>query len=159
MGTFFNLKMFDDGENQNQNIRYYGKQLLGILRAVFAVKSYWSDFFTDLQAMDGITHKDVAFTIKTNDVAAAVSAGSLEAGGTAAYDTGANVAFGSGTGSTNRFGNRTEVKYEDEDVAYTWDWVYHEGIDKHTVNADFDEANAREMEKIANGITGKFNAK
>lgn len=159
MGTFFNLKMFDDGENQNQNIRYYGKQLLGILKAVFAVKSYWSDFFTDLQAMDGITHKDVAFTIKTNDVAAAVSAGSLEAGGTAAYDTGANVAFGSGTGSTNRFGNRTEVKYEDEDVAYTWDWVYHEGIDKHTVNADFDEANAREMEKIANGITGKFNAK
>ena len=53
MGTFFNLKMFDDGENQNQNIRYYGKQLLGILRAVFAVKSYWSDFFTPLQLLDG----------------------------------------------------------------------------------------------------------
>lgn len=153
-----NLQRFTDGENQNQPIRSYVKQLLQILASVFAVKSYWSDFFAPLQQMDGISHKDVAFSIKTNDVAAAVNAGSLEAGGTAAYDTGANVAFGSGTGSTNRFGNRTEVKYEDEDVNYTWDWVYHEGIDKHTVNEDFDEANAREMEKIANGITAKFNA-
>ena len=153
------LQMFADGDNQNQPIRSYIPQLHAILRSVFAVKNYWSDFFTPLQVLDGISHKDVAFSIKTDDVAAAVTAGSLEQGGTPAYDTGANVAFGTGTGSTNRFGARTEVKYTDVDVPYTWDWVYHEGIDKHTVNEDFDEANAREMEKIAGGITGKFNAK
>lgn len=153
-----NLQRFTAGENQGQPIRSYMPQLHAILESVFAVKSYWSDFFTPLQQMDGISHKDVAFTIKTNDVAAAVNAGSLESGGTPAYDTGVNVAFGTGTGSTNRFGNRTEVKYADEDVKYTWDWVYHEGIDKHTVNEDFDDANARELEKIAGGITGKFNA-
>lgn len=155
----FNLQLFAAGENQNQQIRTYNKQLLMILQSVFAVKSYWSDFFTGLQALDGIAHRDVAFTIKTDDVAAAITVGSLEQGGTAAYNTGANVAFGTGTGSTSRFGNRTEVKYTDQDVPYTWDWVYHEGIDKHTVNEDFDAANAREMEKIAGGITGMFNAK
>lgn len=155
----FDLQMFATGDNQNQPIRSYIKQFHEILESVFAVKSYWSDFFAPLQVLDGISQKDVAFSIKTNDVAAAVTAGSLESGGTAAYNTGANVAFGSGTGSTTRFGQRTEVKYTDVDVPYTWDWVYHEGIDKHTVNEDFDEANAREMDKIAAGITGKFNAK
>lgn len=153
------LQMFTAGENQNEPIRTYVPQLHDILSSVFAVKSYWSDFFAPLQLLDGISHKDVAFTIKTDDVAAAVTAGSLESGGTPAYDTGAAVAFGAGTGSTNRFGERTEVKYADQDVEYTWDWVYHEGIDKHTVNEDFDAANAREMEKISNGITAKFNAK
>ena len=153
-----NLQLFAEGENQNMPIRSFVPQLHAILASVFAVKSYWSDFFTPLQQLDGISHKDVAFSIKTNDVAAAIASGSLAEGGTAAYDTGENVAFGSGTGSTSRFGNRTEVKYADEDVPYSWDWVYHEGIDKHTVNEDFDEANAREMEKIANGITGQFNA-
>ena len=151
------LQMFAAGENQNEPIRTYVPQLHSILESVFAVKSYWSDFFTELQLLDGISHKDVAFSIKTDDVAAAVNSGSLEEGGTPAYDTGANVAFGTGTESTNRFGSRTEVKYQDEDVPYTWDWVYHEGIDRHTVNEDFDAANARELEKISNGITGKFN--
>ena len=157
--AFIDLQLLAAGDNQNEQIRTYVPELHGILESVFAVKSYWSDFFTPLQLLDGISHKDVAFTIKTNDVAAAVTAGSLESGGTPAYDTGAAVAFGNGTGSTNRFGNRTEVKYTDTDVPYTWDWVYHEGIDKHTVNEDFDEANARELEKISTGITGKFNAK
>ena len=144
------LQTFADGENQNVGIRSYVKQFHKIFAAVYAVKNYWSDFFTDLQIMDGIGHKDVAFSIKTNDIEAAVTYGSLEDGGTAAYDTGANVAFGTGTGSTNRFGNRTEVKYEDQDVEYSYDWVYHEGIDKHTVNEDFDIAHANELEKIAN---------
>jgi len=157
MKKTFDLQLFAQGENQGQPINSYIPQLHEILASVFAVKSYWSDFFTPLQLLDGITNKDIAFSIKTNDVAAAVTDGSLEAGGTPAYNTGANVAFGSGTGSTNRFGNRTEVKYDDVDVLYTWDWVYHEGIDKHTVNEDFDAAHAKELEKIANAITGKFN--
>ena len=155
----FNLQLFATGDNQNEPIRSYIPQFRNILQSVFKTKSYWSDFFTPLQVMDGISHKDIAFSIKTNEVAAAVSAGSLEAGGTPAYDTGANVGFGTGTGATSRFGARTEVKYTDVDVPYTWDWVYHEGIDKHTVNEDFDAAHARELEKIANGITAKFNAK
>ena len=159
MKKTFDLQLFAQGENQGQPINSYIPQLHEILASVFAVKSYWSDFFTPLQLLDGITNKDIAFSIKTNDVAAAVTDGSLEQGGTPAYNTGANVAFGNGTGSTNRFGNRTEVKYDDVDVLYTWDWVYHEGIDKHTVNEDFDAAHAKELEKIANAITGKFNKK
>lgn len=154
----FELQLFAAGDNQNQPIRSYVPQLHNILNSVFQAKSYWSDFFVPLQQMDGISNTSKAFSIKTNDVAAAITVGSLESGGTPAYNTGANVAFGSGTGSTSRFGQRTEVKYTDQDVEYTWDWVYHEGIDKHTVNENFDAAHAREMEKIANGITAKFNA-
>lgn len=157
MKKLFNLQIFADGDNQNEPIRSFIPQFRSIFTTVFKVKSYWSDFFTEMQTLDGISHKDLAFSIKTNDVAAVVNDGSLESGGTPAYDTGVNVAFGSGTGSTNRFGERTEVKYTDTDVNYTWDWVYHEGIDKHTVNADFDQAHADELEKISKKLTAKFN--
>lgn len=155
----FELQIFADGDNQNQAIRSYIPQLHAILQSVYKTKAYWSDFFVPLQQLDGITNTAKAFRVKTDAVAAAVIGGSLASGETAAYNTGAAVAFGAGTGSTNRFGNRTEVKYIDQDVEYSWDWVYHEGIDRHTVNEDFDAAHARELEKIANKITALFNAK
>ena len=153
----FDLQLFADGENQSQSIRTYIPQFHQILEAIYAVKALFSDFFTDLQLLDGVSHKDIAFTVKTNDVEAAVVDGSLESGGTPAYDTGADVAFGTGTSNTNRFGRRTEVRYADTDIPYTWDWTYHEGIDKHTVNEDFDAAHATEMAKIAAKITSLFN--
>lgn len=145
------------GGNQNMPVRSYVKEFHKIFESVFKIRNYWGDFFTDLQLEDGISNKAIAFSVKTNDAETVVNFGSLEAGGTPAYDTGANVAFGTGTGNSSRFGQRTEVKYADLDVPYTYDYVYDRGIDKHTVNADFDEANAAEMERISRKITSEMN--
>lgn len=147
------------GDNNNLAARRYEKEYKELLQAVFAKRSYFADFFGgSIEAIDGITNKDTAFSVKTSDVACVVNKGSLAAGGTPAYDTGANVGMGTGTGKTSRFGNRTEVIYTDTDVPYTWDWVFHEGIDKHTVNADFESAVADRLELKAQGEMSNFNA-
>lgn len=148
------------GDNNNMAARSYSKEFKELLQAVFATQSYFGDFFAGgLEALDGIQQKDTAFSVKTSDVACVVRTGSLEEGGTPAYDTGANVAFGSGTADTSRFGERTEVIYVDTDVPYTWDWVLHEGIDRHTVNNDFDSAVADRLELQAQKKVANFNVK
>ena len=148
------------GDNNNMAARSYSKEFKELLQAVFAQQSYFGDFFAGgLEALDGIQQKDTAFSVKTSDVPCVVRTGSLEDGGTPAYDAGANVAFGSGTGKTSRFGERTEIIYVDEDVPYTWDWVIHEGIDRHTVNNGFDSAVADRLELQAQKKVANFNAK
>lgn len=148
-----------NGDNNNLAARSYSKSYKELLTAVFAKIALFRDFFGgNIEAIDGITNKDTAFSVKTSDVPCVVATGSLKQGGTPAYNTGANVGMGTGTGSTSRFGNRTEVVYIDTDVNYTWDWVFHEGIDRHTVNADFDSAVADRLELKALAEMENFNA-
>lgn len=154
----FNIQMFAQGDNNNQAARSYSKEFKELLQAVFGKQSYFGDFFAGgLEALDGIQHKDTAFSVKTSDVACVVTKGSLAVGGTPAYDTGANVGMGTGTGSTSRFGNRTEIIYVDTDVPYTWDWVIHEGIDRHTVNNSLDSAVADRLDLQAQKKIDLFN--
>ena len=156
---YMNLQLFATGDNNNMSARSYAPEFRELLQAVFATKSYFGDFFAGgLEALDGITNKDKAFSVKTSDVACAITTGVV--GGTgAAYDTGAAVGFGAGTGKTTRFGERTEIIYTDVDAEYTWDWVIHEGIDRHTVNADFESAIADRLELQAQKKVAMFNAK
>lgn len=153
-------QLFAQGDNNNQAARSYTKQFKELLQAVFGVKSYFGDFFAGgLEALDGIQERDIAFSVKTSDVACVVTTGTVgSTGASGAYDTGANVGMGTGTGATSRFGNRTEVIYANTDVPYTWDWVIHEGIDRHTVNNDFDVAVADRLELQAQKKTAAFNA-
>lgn len=144
----FNLQIFA-GENNNQNVRTYTKDFKELLTAVFSKESYFGDFFGGIEALDGIQHNAVAFSVKTSDIPVAVGT---------AYSTDANTAFGTGTGSTSRFGNRTEVIYTDTDVPYTWEYVFHEGIDRHTVNNSMDAAIADRLELQANAKIEQFNA-
>lgn len=121
------------------------------MQAVFAKRAYFADFFGGgLEALDGVQHNKKAFAVKTCDIPVVVGEG---------YNKDANVAFGEGTGSTNRFGNRTEVIYEDTDVEYSWGWNFHEGIDRHTVNNDEDAAVADRLELQAQAKTQLFNKK
>ncbi len=72
-----------------------------LLQAVFQKRSYFADFFGGgLEALDGVQENETAFYVKTSDIPVVVGD---------AYDKGENVAFGTGTGSTPRFCNRTEV--------------------------------------------------
>lgn len=153
-----NLRMFDGGTADN-NGRQYQMEFKELLEAVFGVQSYFGDFFVGgLQAMDGVSENETAFYVKTSDIPCVITQGSLAEGGTRAYDTGENVAFGTGTGKSSRFGNRTEVIYKDTPVPYTWDWVFHEGLDRHTVNNDYDAAVADRLELQAQEKVGMFNA-
>ncbi len=141
-----NLQLFDDA--QPVAARSYAKDFKELLQAVFENQSYFADFFGgSIEALDGIQNKDVAFSVKTSDIPVVVGT----------YSTDANTAMGTGTGSSSRFGNRTEIIYADTDVRYTWDWNFHEGIDRHTVNNDLDAAVADRLELQARAKTTKFN--
>lgn len=155
MKTWYH-QLFAAGDNNNQSARSYALQFRELLQAVFGARSYFGDFFAGgLEALDGVAEKDVAFTVKTSDVACVVTQGDLP--DNPAYDTGENVAFGTGTANSSRFGQRTEVIYTNTQVPYTWDWVVHEGIDRHTVNNDFDATIADRLDLQAQKRIAAFN--
>jgi hypothetical protein len=124
----FNLQLFA-GENNNQNVRSYQKQFKELLQAVFKKQAYFREFFGGgIEALDGVTHNETAFYIKTSDIPVVVGT---------EYNKDPDVGFGSGTGNSSRFGPRKEIIYTDTPVPYDWEWTFHEGIDRHTVNNDF----------------------
>lgn len=144
----FNLQMFA-GENNDQPVRSYQKDFKSLLQAVFKKQSYFADFFGGgIEALDGVQHNDTAFYVKTSDIPVVVGT---------EYSEDGNTAFGTGTGKSSRFGDRTEIIYADTPVAYGWEWVFHEGIDRHTVNNDFDAAVADRLELQAQAKTKAFN--
>lgn len=137
------------GANNEKGVRTYGMQFKELLPAVFAKKSYFNDFFVGgLEALDGVAFNKKAFSVKTCDIPVAIGTG---------YDKTDTKAFKTGTGNSNRFGNRTEITYEDEDVEYTWGWNFHEGIDRHTVNNSLEQAIADRLELQALAKTEMFN--
>lgn len=146
----FDLQLFAAGDNNDLSARSYQLEFKELLKAVFRKQSYFADFFGgELEALDGVRENETAFYVKTSDIAVVVGE---------TYSKDANTAFGTGTGNSSRFGNRTEVIYSNTPVKYTWEWTYHEGIDRHTVNNDFEVAVADRLELQARAKTAKFNA-
>lgn len=132
------------GENNNQAVRRYTKEFKDLMQAVFQSRAFFGDFFGGgIEALDGIQENQTAFSVKTSDIPVAVGT----------YSTDANTAFGTGTGKSSRFGNRTEIIYTNADVPYSWGWNFHEGIDRNTVNNDFNTAVADRLELQAQAKT------
>lgn len=146
----FDLQMFAAGNNNDQAVRQYQLEFKQLLQAVFRKQSYFADFFGGgIEALDGVHENETAFYVKTSDIPVVVGT---------AYSKDENTAFGTGTGSSNRFGERKEIIYTNTPVNYSWEWVFHEGIDRHTVNNDFDAAIADRLDLQAQAKTAKFNA-
>ena len=101
-------------ENNNLPVRTYQKQFIGLMQTVFGVQSTFTPTFGGLQALDGIQNNAIAFSVKANDVPVAVGN----------YNTDPNVAFGTGTSNSNRFGPMKEIIYSDIDVPYSFNWSY-----------------------------------
>ena len=142
------LQFFAAGDNNDQPVRIYQKQFRELMTAVFRKQAYFQRFFTGgLQALDSISNNATAFSVKTSDIPVVVGT----------YNTDPDVAFGSGTGNSTRFGERTEIIYVDTDVPYTWNWKFHEGIDRHTVNNDFNAAIADRLDLQAQMKVNEFN--
>lgn len=149
MDKYMNLQIFAEGDNNGQSARSYQMEFKELLQAVFRARSYFADFFGGgIEVKDGIQENETAFYVKTSDIAVAVGE---------EYNTDANTAFGTGTGSSTRFGQRTEIIYANTPANYTWGWVIHEGIDRHTVNNDFDAAIADRLDLHAQAKTKRFN--
>ena len=147
----FNLQLLAAGDNNETDARSYQLDFKKMLQAVFKKQSYFADFFGGgIEALDGVQNNETAFYVKTSDIPVVVGTG---------YDKGAAVAFGEGTGSTSRFGNRKEVIYTNTPVNYSWGWNWHEGIDRHTVNNNMEAAVADRLELQARAKTQLFNAK
>lgn len=136
--------------NQELPVRSFQKEFKQLLQAVFKKQSYFGDFFGGgIEVLDGVQNNTTAFSVKTSDIPVVVGV---------SYNKDANTAFGTGTGKSTRFGERKEIIYTDTDVPYTWGWVYHEGIDRHTVNNDFMSAVADRLDLQAQAKVHKFNA-
>ncbi|WP_273958260.1 phage capsid protein [Lacticaseibacillus paracasei] len=136
-------------ENNDLPVRLYQKQFIGLMQTVFGVQSTFTPTFGALQALDGIQNNAIAFSVKANDVPVAVGA----------YNTDQNVAFGTGTSKSNRFGPMQEIIYGDIDVPYSFGWSFNEGIDQLTVNNDLNAAVADRLNLQAQAKTRLFNSK
>lgn len=136
-------------ENNNLPVRTYQKQFIGLMQTVFGVQSTFTPTFGGLQALDGIQNNAIAFSVKANDVPVAVGN----------YNTDPNVAFGTGTSNSNRFGPMKEIIYSDIDVPYSFGWSFNEGIDQLTVNTDLNSAVADRLNLQAQAKTRLFNGK
>lgn len=127
--------------------RLYQKQFKELVQAVYEKKAYFGDFSAGgLEALDGVSENATAFSVKTSDIPVVIGT----------YNTGANVAFGTGTANSSRFGNRTEIIYASQDVAYSDTWAFHEGIDRFTVNLGLDDAVADRLELQAQAKVQMF---
>lgn len=106
-------------------IKLYTKQYAGMLPELFAKKSaFLRAFGGTIQTLQGAEADANFLNLKTTDTDVVIQA----------YSTGAAVAFGAGTGNTNRFGVRKEVKSTDTQVPFDTPLSIHEGIDNFTVN-------------------------
>jgi len=136
-------------ENNDLPVRLYQKQFIGLMQTVFGVQSTFTPTFGALQALDGVQNNAIAFSVKANDVPVAVGT----------YSTDPNVAFGTGTSNSNRFGPMKEIIYGDIDVPYDFGWSFNEGIDQLTVNTDLNSAVADRLNLQAQAKTRLFNSK
>lgn len=106
-------------------IKLYTEQYAGMLPSIFAAKSaYLRAFGGRIQTIQGAEANDDFLKLKISDTDVVIQE----------YSTDPNVAFGTGTGSTNRFGPRKEVKSTDLEVPFDTPLAIHEGIDDFTVN-------------------------
>lgn len=106
-------------------IKLYTQQYAGMLPNIFEAKSaYLRVFGGRIQTIQGAEANDDFLKLKISDTDVVIQE----------YSTDPNVAFGTGTGNSNRFGPRKEVKSTDLEVPFDTPLAIHEGIDDFTVN-------------------------
>lgn len=106
---------------------------------------FFEAFGGNLEITDGVSENTNAFMLKKNVDPVTINN----------YSTDANTAFGTDT-THNRFGQMKEIKYTNVQVPYEYDWAVREGLDRHTVNANLDEAVADRLAKIGLAYSGKL---
>ena len=128
--------------------KIFTKNYMAMLAKITESRSrFLRSFGGQIQIYDGVADSDTMLHLKVNNTKAAIKK----------YDKGENVAFGTGTGSTNRFGQRLEIKSVDLTVPYEAPIAIHEGIDNVTVNDVADKVVAERLEENALAQTEYIN--
>lgn len=128
--------------------KIYTKNYMAMLAKITESRSrFLRSFGGQIQIYDGVADSDTMLHLKVNSAKAVIKK----------YDKGENVAFGTGTGSTNRFGQRLEIKSIDLTVPYEAPIAIHEGIDNVTVNDVADKVVAERLEENALAQTEYIN--
>lgn len=128
--------------------KIYTKNYMAMLAKITESRSrFLRSFGGQIQIYDGVADSDTMLHLKVNNTKAVIKK----------YDKGENVAFGTGTGSTNRFGQRLEIKSIDLTVPYEAPIAIHEGIDNVTVNDVADKVVAERLEENALAQTEYIN--
>lgn len=134
--------------NQNNPVRRYEKQYRGMLSTVFGVRAAFAGALSAIQVLDGVQENAKAFSVKTNDTPVVIGE----------YKTGAtDGGFGAGSGAKSRFGDLTEIKYQNTDVEYDYTLSIHEGLDRYTVNNDLNAAVADRLKLQSEAQTRQMN--
>lgn len=120
--------------------KFYTKEYAGMLANIFKSRArFLRSFGGTLQVKDGVKDTDNFLLMKTTDSEVVIQS----------YDTGANVAFGTGTGNSSRFGPRKEIKAVETSVPYEAPLAIHEGVDNVTVNDIPEQVVAERLEAQA----------
>ena len=128
--------------------KIYTKNYMAMLAKITESRSrFLRSFGGQIQIYDGVADSDTMLHLKVNNTKAVIRK----------YDKGENVGFGTGTGSTNRFGQRLEIKSIDLTVPYEAPIAIHEGIDNVTVNDVPDKVVAERLEENALAQTEYIN--
>lgn len=128
--------------------KIYTKNYIAMLAKITESRSrFLRSFGGQIQIYDGVADSDTMLHLKVNNTKAVIKK----------YDKGENVGFGTGTGSTNRFGQRLEIKSIDLTVPYEAPIAIHEGIDNVTVNDVPDKVVAERLEENALAQTEYIN--
>lgn len=129
-------------------IKIYTKEYAGLLQDIFASKQHFlRTFGGNLQVVDGVSNKDTFLELKVSDTDVTIQS----------YSTDPNVAFGTGTGNTNRFGERKEIVSVDVQVEYEAPLAIHEGVDNMTVNDNAEQVIAERTAQHAEAWTEQVN--
>lgn len=106
-------------------MKIYSKNFKTVIEKIFETKQYFFNTFGGgLQTAEGAEYDKDFLHLKISPTNVVINK----------YDKGENVAFGTGTGNSNRFGPRQEIKSIDKAVQYDEPIAIHEGIDRFTVN-------------------------
>lgn len=135
-------------------VKLFTKQFAGLLPDIYEKNAHFlRTFGGTVQVRDGVKDSDTFLDMKTTDTEVVIQE----------YDTGANVAFGTGTGNSSRFGPRNEVKSVNHQVEYDGALAIHDGVDDFTVNDVADEVIAErlalhgeEWVEHLNGVLGQL---
>lgn len=127
-------------------MKIYTDSFVGMLPNIFEAKTKFMRSFGTLQTITGAEALENFMKLKVTDTEVVIQT----------YNTDANVGFGTGTGNTNRFGPRREVKSTDLQVPFDTPLSIHEGVDRFTVNDIADEVVAEKLAQHVNAWASHY---
>lgn len=126
----------------------YTPQFVRTLDTVYKKKAHFLNTFGGgLQIVDGVSDSENFMHLKTVDAETVIQE----------YDTDPNVAMGTGTANSSRFGPINEIKAVDTEVKYEAPLAIHEGIDNFTVNGPKEAIVYERLAKASEAWTEQVN--